>query len=291
MDDDFCKKGPTKKAAKKEKKEKKVKPVAAESGHNTSQEKRKRGRKPRGGKVIGAPVAVAAATEVSRNVILHLSCTTHDLDHLATDVEAHEIKTQGGGSGLLMNTSASFDCYDGDFDAPKTGHELWEKVKSLNDVLHRSTGLGKSSDCFWCTCPFNTPPVHIPRSVQEESIECYGCFCSPECALAFLLKEEVDGSQTWERVALLNTVYGGVFSYKRSIRPAPPPFYLLDKYYGSMTIEEYRELLGSDKRLIVVDKPLTRAVPHLFDDNDEMCDPSLIPMDKNAILKTAFGCA
>ena len=94
----------------------------------------------------------------------------------------------------------------------------------------------------------------------------------------------------FERVALLNTVYGGVFGHKQSIRPAPDPHYLLDKYYGSMTIDEYRELLGSAKRLIVVDKPLTRSVPHLFDDTDEMCDPSLLPSNKNAILKSAFNC-
>ena len=278
------------------KKTSKKEPEIEESGqleHNQPQvppEKRKRGRKPRGGKVVGAPVAIAMAAEMSRNVILHLSCTTLDLDHLETDVEAHEMLNPDTGS-LLLTAPTSFECGGGTLDVSKTGHELWEKVKSLNDVLHRGTGLGTSSDCFWCTCPFNTPPVHIPRSVHQESIECYGCFCSPECALAFLLKEGVDGSQTWERVALLNTVYGGVFSYKKSIRPAPPPFYLLDKYYGSMTIEEYRELLGSDKRLIIVDKPLTRAVPHLFDDHDEMCDPTLIPMNKNALLKTAFGCA
>jgi hypothetical protein len=287
------------KREKKEKKEKKEGEEGEEGKpdqHEQPQvkpEKRKRGRKPRGGKVVGEPVAIATAAEMSRNVILHLSCTTQDLDHLETDVEAHEGQDQDQGS-LLLNTPMGFECgtaCDAHLGESKTGHELWEKVKSLNDVLHRSTGLGKSSDCFWCTCAFNTPPVHIPRSVHKESIECYGCFCSPECALAFLMKEGVDGSQTWERVALLNTIYGAVFSYKRSIRPAPPPFYLLDKYYGSMTIEEYRELLGSDKRLIVVDKPLTRSVPHLFDDHDEMCDPSLIPMNKNAILKTAFGCA
>jgi hypothetical protein len=57
-----------------------------------------------------------------------------------------------------------------------------------------------------------------------------------------------------------------------------------------MTPSEFRELLASNKRLIVVDRPLTRAVPHLFDDVDEMCDPSLVPSNKNAILKTAFGC-
>ena len=248
-------------------------------------EKRKRGRKPRGGKVVAAPAIVAEAAEVNRNVILHFACTTHDVMSIQNAIQNNDVQSGDTLTELHQVTNDHMTESES-----KSGSDLWEKVKTLNDVLHRGTGLGKSSDCFWCTCPFSTPPVHIPRSASESSVECYGCFCSPECALAFLLRERIDQSRMFERIALLNTVYGGVFGHKRSIRPAPDPHYLLDKYYGSMTIDEYRELLGSSKRLIVVDKPLTRAVPHLFDDMDEMCDPSLLPSNKNDILKTAFNC-
>lgn len=252
-----------------------------------STERRKRGRKPRGGKVVNAATASAAATSVSQNIILHLLCSTSDVVAIEAENSTHDSQISGGCETSSVGKICEPITQTG---LSKTGNDLWEKVRKLNDVLHRTSGLGKSSDCFWCTCGFSTPPIHIPRCVKADSIECYGCFCSPECALAFLLKEGVDKSQTWERVALLNTVYGAVFDYSKSIRPAPPPHYLLDKYYGSLTVEEYRELLGSNKRLIVVDRPLTRAVPHLFDDCDEMSDPSLMPVNKNEILKSAFGC-
>lgn len=231
------------------------------------------------------PAAVAESADVNRNVILHFSCTTHDVASLAEPMDNNIQASDAPETVVGLEELETVP--------PKshTGSELWEKVKMLNDVLHRGTGLGKSSDCFWCTCSFSTPPIHIPRSANGDAVECYGCFCSPECALAYLLSENIDQSQMFERVALLNTVYGGVFGHKKSIRPAPDPHYLLDKYYGSMTIDEYRELLDSDKRLIVVDKPLTRAVPHLFDETDEMCDPSLLPSNKNDILRSTFNCS
>lgn len=236
--------------------------------------------------MVGSATISASATSVSQNIILHLICSStdvEDIDSESTVTDQFHVDCDNSSMGQVSNS-------DLQTELSKTGNDLWDKVRKLNDVLHRTSGLGKSSDCFWCTCTFSTPPIHIPRCVNTDAIECYGCFCSPECALAFLLKEGVDKSQTWERVALLNTVYGAVFDYSKSIRPAPPPHYLLDKYYGSLSIEEYRELLGSNKRLIVVDRPLTRAVPHLFDDCDEMSDAALMPLNKNEILKSAFGC-
>ena len=44
-----------------------------------STERRKRGRKPKGGKVVTAATASAAATTVSQNIILHLLCSTSDV--------------------------------------------------------------------------------------------------------------------------------------------------------------------------------------------------------------------
>ena len=46
-------------------------------------------------------------------------------------------------------------------------------------------------------------------------------------------------------------------------------FYTLDKFYGNLSIQEYRKLLKNDRLLLVVDKPLTRSLPELHEDNDE----------------------
>jgi hypothetical protein len=44
---------------------------------------------------------------------------------------------------------------------------------------------------------------------------------------------------------------------------------LLNKFLGTLSIEEYRALLRDDRLLLVVDKPLTRVLPELYEDNNE----------------------
>ena len=44
---------------------------------------------------------------------------------------------------------------------------------------------------------------------------------------------------------------------------------MLDKFYGTLTIQEYRALLKNDRLFLVVDKPLTRIMPELHEDNDD----------------------
>ena len=66
------------------------------------------------------------------------------------------------------------------------------------------------------------------------------------------------------------------------MKPAPDPFYLLNKYYGNLTIQEYRQLLKNERLLIVVDKPLSRTLPELHEDNDDfMFNGKTIPSATN----------
>ena len=104
---------------------------------------------------------------------------------------------------------------------------------------------------------------------MDGTVHGYGSFCRPECAAAFLMKENVDDSTKFERYHLLNHIYGKVYDYRRNIKPAPNPYYTLDKFYGNLSIQEYRRLLKSDHLLVVIDKPLTRILPELHEDNEE----------------------
>lgn len=146
---------------------------------------------------------------------------------------------------------------------------IWEKLRILQKKLHHNTIQDKKADCFWCTYNFNTPPVYIPKSEFKHSFEVYGNFCSPECACAFLCNENIDTSIKWERLSMLNNIYCPIFNYTKNIKPAPSPYYILDKYYGNMSIDEYRKLLHTDKILLVVEKPLTRVLPEIHDENDD----------------------
>ena len=159
--------------------------------------------------------------------------------------------------------------------------EINTKLKKLKLSLFKNmTLVEKKSACFWCTYEFDNTECYIPRYDMDGTMYGYGCFCRPECAAAFLMKENLDDSTKFERYHLLNQVYSKIFDYKKNIKPAPNPYYLLDKYYGNLSIQEYRKLLKSDHLLLVIEKPMTRILPELHEDNEEFlsniyCNTSL----------------
>tara|TARA_B100001094_G_C17536755_1_gene487220 strand:- start:35 stop:478 length:444 start_codon:yes stop_codon:yes gene_type:complete len=108
--------------------------------------------------------------------------------------------------------------------------------------------------------------------MTKEKIEVYGCFCSPECALSYLKKEDIDTSTMWSRYTLLNNIYCNIYNYEKNIKPAPSPYYMLDKYYGNMNIQEFRKLLKNDRLIMVVDKPMTKILPEIYEENNEEPD-------------------
>jgi hypothetical protein len=97
----------------------------------------------------------------------------------------------------------------------------------------------------------------------------YGSFCRPECAVAYLFRENIDDSVKFERYQLLNNIYGKVYEYKQNIKPAPDPHYLLDKFYGQLSIQEYRKLLKTQHMLLTVEKPMTRTLPEMHEDTGD----------------------
>jgi hypothetical protein len=153
--------------------------------------------------------------------------------------------------------------------------DIWKKVNKLKVVLHHDNAMFNAvqhSACFWDTCEFDTPVIHIPKLYNKiaDSYAVYGCFCSPECAASYLIRESLDASVKFERLQMLNAMYNNICNNTdKPIKPAPDPRYMLNKYYGNLTIEEYRKLLKSDHLLYIVNKPLTHSLPELYDDNNE----------------------
>ena len=128
----------------------------------------------------------------------------------------------------------------------------------------------------------------------------YGCFCSLECAVAHLMNETIDSSTKFERYHMFHHIYSKVYNYTKNIKPAPNPFYMLDKFYGNLSIQEYRSILGNERLYLIVDKPLTRILPELHDHTDEfILNNKIIPSnygikkiqkkDKHNILNENFG--
>jgi hypothetical protein len=143
------------------------------------------------------------------------------------------------------------------------------KLKKLKIQLYKNNNPEKKSACFWCTYEYDNPSCYIPKYENDMQIFGYGSFCRPECAVAYLMKENIDDSTKFERYHLLNQIYSKVYDYKKNIKPAPNPYFLLDKFYGNLSIQEYRKLLKTEHMLLVIDKPMTRILPELHEDNDD----------------------
>ena len=164
--------------------------------------------------------------------------------------------------------------------------DIWRKLKTLEHNLHVNNISDKKSACFWCTYDFDNPPIYIPKHFIKDSYQVYGCFCSPECATAHLMDEHIDSSTRFERYYLINHIYAKIYNYTKNIKPAPNPYYMLEKYYGNLSIQEYRALLRNDRLFLVVDKPLTRILPELHEDNDDfIINNKIIPSNTYNVKK------
>ena len=147
--------------------------------------------------------------------------------------------------------------------------DINSKLKKIKLQLYKNTNIDKKSACFWCTYEFDNQTCYIPKYEIDNQLYGYGSFCRPECAVAYLMKEIIDDSTKFERYHLLNQIYSKVYDYKKNIKPAPNPYFLLSKFYGNLSIQEYRKLLKTEHMLLVVEKPMTRILPELHEDNED----------------------
>jgi len=270
---------------------------------------KKRGRKPKGGKIIQPVISVDNQKNDRPNVILHLKCSMKDLQTTNSSssciVESYNFGNKNELSYELLSpvnvnlndsktsqkqTPSELDYDDDDDDNEISGKdnnkEIWRKLKQLEHNLHINNVNNKKSACFWCTCDFDNPPVYIPKHFINNTYNVYGCFCSPECGVAHLMHEPIDSSTKFERYHLLNHIYSKIYDYKKNVKPAPNPYYMLDKFYGNLSIQEYRSLLRNERLFLIVDKPLTRILPELHEDNDEFILNNKIIPSNNYQLKS-----
>jgi hypothetical protein len=227
---------------------------------------KKRGRKPQGGKLIKKTKPTEQPEEVRASVILHLKCFVKDLDN--NMLEDH-CPVQPYTDEVMTSCYKSVKEPDVSFTGnSNTGKSIHTKIKELEQNLHTNNVNDKKSGCFHCTCPFDNTPYYIPKCNLNGTYQVYGCFCMPECAAAYLFKEPIDTNVKFDRYYMLNHIYGKANGYTQNIKLAPNPYYFLEKFYGNLNIAEYRSLFKKEKYYFMVDKPLTRVMPEIYEDND-----------------------
>lgn len=141
------------------------------------------------------------------------------------------------------------------------------KIKELKIKFHTNDlDTAKKSACLWCSYDFDNDPFYLPKQETPDHFLVYGCFCTPECATGYLFKERIDDTAKFERFHLLNKMYFSSCSNNENIHPAPNPYFLLERYLGNLTIEEYRDLLKKGRTFEIIEKPLSRVLPELHSD-------------------------
>ena len=180
---------------------------------------KKRGRKPKGGKIVKNEINAMDVIIEKKNIILHLKCKLSDIHKAFQDGNTYnpdvcniEPFSEENNYELIKENDVVEDKKDMKCDKQKKiiYNKLGELEKDLN-----TNNIHKKSACFWCTCDFDSPSIHIPSLFYKEKYNVYGCFCSPECGASFLFNEHIDDNTKFERYQLLNYLYGKIYNYEK----------------------------------------------------------------------------
>ena len=114
------------------------------------------------------------------------------------------------------------------------------KTITIAPVIRRIDESHANMPCFWDHHPFEGHPVVVPLryNCRKIEFECWGNFCSPNCAKAWMLKRggaNLQSQINWFR-RIMRTHYGVPLLHPIC---AAPPIWTL--YYGKFRdIEEFR---------------------------------------------------
>lgn len=263
------------------------------------------------------------------NIILHLSCSLDEIDNhirqewkhtefsynptipqeiLAFESNVndyHVIETET--KRAYKNNHNCFPCENNLNSKTDKADDEWtqqdnQKIKELKLQFYKNEIPDKKVDCFWCTYSYDNDPYYILQPGANSDLLAHGSFCSPPCAVAFLFNNmQWDDSSKIESYQLMNYYYNSN-NYTESIKPACSPYYFLDKYYGNMTIQEFRKLSNTNYIFLCVDKPVTRVLPEIHEENDKASNVNnkgnykvkkqsdkVGTINRNDILKSNFG--
>ena len=116
--------------------------------------------------------------------------------------------------------------------------------------------------CYWCCHEFNTVPVSIPVKYENKKFHVYGCFCSYNCAAAYIF--DARNYDMWDQYSLLNFMFKKIHP-KSAIEKIElsPPRCILKKFGGFSSIEEYREKIIIEKSYDIIQPPMISLVPQV----------------------------
>ena len=150
-------------------------------------------------------------------------------------------------------------------NTPTNSHVMY----SMNqfNIANNNNNWPKKTDihCWWCCHSFDTVPVAIPTKYCTDSFTVYGCFCSYNCAMAYIFNTY--NLNTWEQYSLLKLMYYKTTNLNTDIKCAPKKE-ILTKFGGTVDINSFRKsftLYNLSYRYIT--PPMTSIISHIIEDS------------------------
>lgn len=182
--------------------------------------------------------------EEKKNLIPYLS-EEESSDYDDTKILKKKLKKSEALIRKLKNelTNKS-ECYNESIYSVSKNTEQNKNVISKIINTHKdfkvSVGEKTSVACWWCTLQFNNLPCFIPEKYHNNKYFVFGCFCSYNCGLAYIMND--DEYKISNRVSLIKRLYNELYETDEPLFPSPPKE-LLDKYGGPLSEEEYRNII------------------------------------------------
>lgn len=224
----------------------------------------KRGRKPKN--TIKEDTKNKQSVILDNNMIIHLPIKSNEIDQML-NVDYKSIKSpkpfEENNNFAYIETNYENNCETKIQNSLKTSDNnvkiINTNIEFYNNKNYNKLPIKTHQHCLWCSHSFNTSPIGLPVSRNENKFYVKGCFCSFNCALAYNFDKNY--SNKWEYSALLHMLYKLIYNKYTRIIPAPSKE-LLNIYGGSLSIEEYREnLITNDKTYNLLHPPIVSVLP------------------------------
>ena len=276
---------------------------------------KKRGRKPQS-KIysVNKNANVEVQMNITSNLILHLKITTEIIQKKEKSKEFIEDKLLEYTPGL--NEPKPFDpdnIYCGTELSIENSYNRFETVSFENDDKKNKNNTTLSNldiktkerrvytslqqfidewpnstdvNCFWCCHNFESTPCSIPESLTNDLFKVSGCFCSFNCATAFLFNNESNKNSMWEKYSMLHLLRNKLMKKNdhELIKPAPPRE-SLKSFGGYLTINEFRN--NFDRLYNVVAPPVIILCPQIdessYNNEIKTSNKKFIPVDQQKI--------
>jgi len=131
-------------------------------------------------------------------------------------------------------------------------------INLINNIDNKKIKIKKTNlSCWWCTYGFKNLPWFCPDKYYKKTYYVFGCFCSPNCVLAY--SNNLHDNKIFERCSLIKIMVEEACGKKKcDIKPAAPKE-VLEKYCeNGITIDKYRK--NFIKNYVLLIPPMTTII-------------------------------